>query len=338
MQTECKTVAQYLASLPDDRRKAMKAVRDVVLKNLPKGYEEIMSPTGIGYVVPHSVYPPGYHCDPKQPLPFVGIASQKNHMAIYLMCVYQDADHEAWFREAWAKSGKKLNMGKSCVRFTKLDDVPLKVIGQAIKRVPVKKFINHYEAIIKSVSDRKKPASSRAPAASKSAKISSGKIKWKLAKGKSWRMKLDQEHPSHGKTVPIPQAMQKRLGKGSLLIPEPLKVDALMRKVRKGKLATGSWIRARLAHDAGATASCALTTGIFINICANTAEEDRAAGKKRITPYWRVIKDDGKLNDKFPGGAKSHAAKLREEGFTIQAGKGKQPPRVKEFDQYLMRP
>ena len=103
----------------------------------------------IGYYVPHSVYPPGYHCDPKQPLPFAGLASQKNYMSIYLMCIYGDGEHAAWFREAWAKTGKKLDMGKSCIRFKKLDDVPLKVIGQAIKRVPVKKYIEHYESVIK---------------------------------------------------------------------------------------------------------------------------------------------------------------------------------------------
>ena len=164
-----------------------------------------------------------------------------------------------------------------------------------------------------------------------------GKTQWKLAKGKTWRMKLEQEHPSHGKTVPIPPPIRKRLGQGTMLIPQPRKVDALMRKIRKGKLATGSWIRARLAEEAGATASCALTTGIFINISANTAEEDRAEGKKRITPYWRTIKDDGKLNEKFPGGVKAQAANLRAEGFTIQAGKGKQPPRVKNYEQFLMR-
>lgn len=163
------------------------------------------------------------------------------------------------------------------------------------------------------------------------------KTTWKLAKGDTWRMKLEQEHPNHRKISPIPPTRQKRLGKGTILIPQPKKVEALMRKVRKGKLATGSWIRVRLAEEAGATVSCALTTGIFINIVAHAAEEDRSAGKKRITPYWRTIKDDGKLNDKYPGGVRAQAAKLREEGFTIQAGKGKQPPRVKEFEQFLMR-
>ena len=156
MQSKAKTVDQYLADLPDDRREALQRVRAVVLKNLPKGYEEGMQYGMIGYFVPHSVYPPGYHCDPRQPLPFAGLASQKHHMSIYLMCIYSDEEHKAWFREAWAASGKKLDMGKSCVRFKKLDDVPLKVIGEAIKRVPAKKFIDHYESVIKSAG---KPAS-----------------------------------------------------------------------------------------------------------------------------------------------------------------------------------
>ena len=149
MQSKATTVEQYLAELPADRREALQTVRLAILKNLPKGYEEGMQYGGIGYFVPHSVYPPGYHCDPKQPLPFAGLASQKNHMAIYLMCVYADSEHEAWFREAWAKTGKRLDMGKSCVRFKKIDDVPLQVIGQAIKRVPARKFIEHYESVVK---------------------------------------------------------------------------------------------------------------------------------------------------------------------------------------------
>jgi hypothetical protein len=149
MQSKATTVEQYLAELSEDRREALEAVRKVILKNLPKGYEEGMQYGMIGYFVPHSVYPPGYHCDPKQPLPFAGLASQKNHMSIYLMCIYGHQEHEAWFREAWAKTGKKLDMGKSCVRFKSVDDVPLKVIGQAIQRVPTKKFIEHYESAIK---------------------------------------------------------------------------------------------------------------------------------------------------------------------------------------------
>jgi uncharacterized protein YdhG (YjbR/CyaY superfamily) len=154
MQSKATTVAEYLAELPEDRRAALEAIRQTILKNLPKGYEEGMQYGMIGYFVPHSVYPPGYHCDPKQPLPFACLASQKDYISVYLGCVYTDPEHEAWFREAWAKTGKKLDMGKSCVRFKKLDDVPLNVIGQAIKRVPVKKFIEHYESAIKKPAGR----------------------------------------------------------------------------------------------------------------------------------------------------------------------------------------
>ncbi len=177
MQTNATTVDEYLAELPDDRRAALAAVRKAILDNLPEGYEECMACTGIGYVVPHSVYPPGYHCDPKQPLPFAGLASQKNHMAVYLMCLYSDPKHEAWFREAWAKTGKKLDMGKSCVRFKKLEDVPLKVIGQAVKRVPAKKFIAYYESVIKSAGRRSGRPSTAKRSAAKSAKKSSPKRK-----------------------------------------------------------------------------------------------------------------------------------------------------------------
>ncbi len=149
MQSKAKTIDAYLAGLPDDRREAIQAIRAVILKNLPKGYEEGMQYGMIGYFVPHSVYPPGYHCDPKQPLPFAGLASQKNHLSIYLMCIYSDPKLATWFREAWTKTGKKLDMGKSCVRFKDIENVPLRVIGQTIKRVPVKKFIELYEKAVK---------------------------------------------------------------------------------------------------------------------------------------------------------------------------------------------
>jgi hypothetical protein len=152
MRSKATTVEEYLAELPEERRDALQVVRETILKNLPKGYEEGMQYGMIGYYVPHSVYPPGYHCDPKQPVPFAGMASQKNHMSIYLMCIYGNSDQEAWFRDAWAKTGKRLDMGKSCVRFKKLDDLPLKVIGQAIKRVPARKFIEYYESTIKGAS------------------------------------------------------------------------------------------------------------------------------------------------------------------------------------------
>lgn len=155
MQSKAKTVDEYLASLPEDRREALQAVRETILDNLDEDYEEGMQYGMIGYYVPHSVYPPGYRVDPKQPLPYAALASQKNYMSLYLMGLYcgcadgeSDNEHSRWFREAWAASGKKLDMGKSCVRFKKLDDVPLDIVGEAIQRVPAKDYIAAYEATL----------------------------------------------------------------------------------------------------------------------------------------------------------------------------------------------
>ena len=141
MKNPAATVEQYLSSLSEDRRAAISAVREVILANLPKGYEERMSYGMIGYVIPHSIYPAGYHCDPKQPLPYAYLASRKNHMAIGLCNVYGDPATAQWFRKAWQVAGKKLDMGKRCVRFKKLEDVPLEVIAQVIARTPVKRYI-----------------------------------------------------------------------------------------------------------------------------------------------------------------------------------------------------
>ncbi|MBX3359207.1 MAG: DUF1801 domain-containing protein [Phycisphaeraceae bacterium] len=148
MQSKAATVSDYLAGLPEDRSQAIQAVRKVILANLGKGYQEGMQYGMIGYFVPHSVYPAGYHCDPKQPLPFAGLASQKNHMSVYLMCTYGNVEHLKWFHQAWAKTGKKLDMGKSCIRFKRVEDLALDVIGEAIQRVPVRAFIEHYERAI----------------------------------------------------------------------------------------------------------------------------------------------------------------------------------------------
>ena len=145
MQSTAKTVPEYLKELPPDRREAIDAVRGVILKNLTPGYEECMSYGMIGYVVPHSLYPKGYQCNPKLPLPFVNLGSQKNHMAFYLMCCYGDPKLKAWFEKAWKAAGKKFDMGGGCVRFKKLEDVPLKVIGQLVAKLPVEDYIRRIE-------------------------------------------------------------------------------------------------------------------------------------------------------------------------------------------------
>ncbi|MCA9278661.1 MAG: DUF1801 domain-containing protein [Phycisphaeraceae bacterium] len=175
MQSKATTVAQYLKELPADRRAAIEQVRAVVLKNLPKGYEEGMQYGMIGYFVPHSLYPAGYHCDPKQPLPFMSIASQKNHMAIYMCSIYMEPDSAIWLQQQWAKevekgNAKRLDMGKSCIRFKKIEDIPLNVIGAAVKRAPVKQVIASYEnnlAMYGSKRASKKKTSKKAPATRK---------------------------------------------------------------------------------------------------------------------------------------------------------------------------
>ncbi len=145
VQSKAVTVEQYLAELPPDRRAAIQAVREVILANLDKDYEEGMQYGMIGYSVPHRVFPAGYHCDPTKPLPFAGLASQKNHMSLYLMCNYGGGSDEKWFRAAWAETGKKLDMGKCCVRFKRVEDLALDVIAEAIRCVPAAAYVNRYQ-------------------------------------------------------------------------------------------------------------------------------------------------------------------------------------------------
>lgn len=168
------TVAEYLAALPADRRQAIQAVRTVILDNLPQGYEEGIQYGMIAWYVPHSVYPPGYHCDPSQPVPFVSLASHKNHMAIYLMPLYAEPEALQWFRSAWTGAGHRLDMGKSCVRFRRIEDVPLDVVGQAIARFPVRKYLALYESTRTAPrTSRSARSSRRTPAPSPGARATS---------------------------------------------------------------------------------------------------------------------------------------------------------------------
>jgi hypothetical protein len=172
MQSKAKTVEEYLASLPADRRAAVSAVRDVVRANLDAKYEEGMQYGMIGWYVPHRIFPAGYHTDPRQPLPFASLASQKNHMSLYMMGVYCGCSDEPgaetgdakWFREAWARTGKKLDMGKSCLRFKKIEDLALDVVAEAIRRVPCATYVARYTEALAGTA-RSKPAAKKAPAA-----------------------------------------------------------------------------------------------------------------------------------------------------------------------------
>jgi len=145
MQSKATTVTEYLAELPEDRRAALKKVRAVIRKNLPKGYKEGMQYGMIGYYIPLKKYPKTYN---GQPLAIAGLASQKQYMSVYLMGVY--GEEEQWFREAWAKTGKKLDMGKCCVRFKKLEDLSLELLGEVVARLTPDEFIARYEDARKS--------------------------------------------------------------------------------------------------------------------------------------------------------------------------------------------
>lgn len=143
-----RSVAAYLAALPQERRRALEAVREAIRSNLGPGYEEGIQYGMIGYYVPHAVYPAGYHANPREPLPFAALGAQKSHLALYLMCIYGDPALERWFRAAWKKTGKELDLGKSCVRFRSAADVPLEVVGELVRRVPAAAYVAGVEAAL----------------------------------------------------------------------------------------------------------------------------------------------------------------------------------------------
>jgi uncharacterized protein YdhG (YjbR/CyaY superfamily) len=145
------TVASYIDTLPDDRKAAIKKLRAVIKKNLPKGFKEVISYNLPGYVVPHSLYPSGYHCSPELPLPFLAFASQKNFIALYHMGIYADAKLLTWFQKQWPKHMKtKLDMGKSCIRFKKIDAIPYELIGELVAKMSAEQWIKLYEKNVKS--------------------------------------------------------------------------------------------------------------------------------------------------------------------------------------------
>ena len=146
MQSKATTPEQYLSELPEDRKEAMLRLRNAIKENLPQGFEEVISYGMLGYVVPHSIYPAGYHCTPKLPLPFINLASQKNFIALYHMGIYANKNLESWFVSEYPKHVKtKLDMGKSCIRFKKMDDIPFDFIGELAAKVSVEDWISNYE-------------------------------------------------------------------------------------------------------------------------------------------------------------------------------------------------
>lgn len=150
MPTQPISFQEYIERLPEDRREAMIRLRAAIRENLPAGFEESIGTTGIGYAVPHSIYPKGYHCDPKQPLPFIGIASQKNFIAVYHMGIYANSELLDWFTAEYPKHSKtKLDMGKSCIRLKKPDQIPFELLAELSGKMTVQEWIETYEHNLK---------------------------------------------------------------------------------------------------------------------------------------------------------------------------------------------
>ncbi len=146
MTSKAKTIEEYITELPDDRKVAVSKLRKVILENIPKGFKEEMSCGMIGFVVPHEIYPAGYHCTPNLPLPFLNIASQKASINLYHMGIYAKSDLYDWFVSEYPKHCKtKLDMGKSCIRFKKTNDIPYDLIGELATKMTVDDWINCYK-------------------------------------------------------------------------------------------------------------------------------------------------------------------------------------------------
>lgn len=150
MAAEKKTITSIIAAVTAERQAAFKKLRQVIKKNLPKGFKEVVAYNMLSYVVPHSIFPDGYHCDPKQPLPFMSLASQKNSISVYHMGIYAEPKLLAWFQREWPKHvSTKLDMGKSCIRLKKLDDLPYELIGKLASKMTVKAWVALYQKNVK---------------------------------------------------------------------------------------------------------------------------------------------------------------------------------------------
>ncbi|MDF2942112.1 MAG: hypothetical protein K0S01_970 [Herbinix sp.] len=146
MNIEANSPEEYISQLPEDRKMAMMMLRKIINENLPIGFKETMSYGMVSYVIPHSIYPSGYHCNPKDPVPFISIASQKNYIAVYHMGIYIYPEILSWFREEYSKNAKtKLDMGKSCIRFKKVDDIPYDLIAELSRKITVEDFLERYQ-------------------------------------------------------------------------------------------------------------------------------------------------------------------------------------------------
>ena len=155
MQSKASTIEEYLDTLPEERKNAINKLREIINRNIPKGFEEVINYGMIGWVVPHSIYPKGYHCNTKLPLPFLNIASQKNFIAVYHMGIYSDEKLLQWFVDEYGKfTTTKLDMGKSCIRFKKMESIPYELIAELVKKMTPENWISTYESMLDSSKSR----------------------------------------------------------------------------------------------------------------------------------------------------------------------------------------
>lgn len=191
MKSDAATVEAYLASLAEDRRAAVGAVRSFIVKRLGKRFEERMQYGVIAYCVPHDVWPQGHHTNPKLPLMYMGLSSQKNDMVVYMLMLFQNEAMRAWFNEAWGKAGRKSHLEVSgagcCVRFKRLEDISLEVIGEAIRRMPVAKYLADHAAYLERLG--KGPVGKAKKAAAKKTAVKKAAVKKAASGGKAGERK-----------------------------------------------------------------------------------------------------------------------------------------------------
>jgi hypothetical protein len=156
-------VTAWLEALPADRRSLVAALRDTVNAHLPAGYAEGIQYGMIGWFVPHAIFPAGYHCDPRQPLPFAGLGSQKSGASLHLMAIYGDEEERSSFEAAWRATGKRFDMGKACVRVRRLEEVPLEVLGETISRMTLERYVERYVSMLAGMKRSSKPSAKCAP-------------------------------------------------------------------------------------------------------------------------------------------------------------------------------
>lgn len=294
------TLSAYISSAPTAERATLKGIRSRIKEHLPDAKERIGSN---GF----PVYADG------EERAIAGFAHRRRGAMLYIM----DAD----VVDAFATELGCARTGRSCILWRATRSLDESTLGALADRMlDAARERAHRDGV-------ERPARVNSTAGEPNTR--------RTATSRRWRDKLEQAPPM--KIVDIPPRMQRNWGKGKMAIADPRDVERIMRRVRKGRVATVLQVMGLLANEYGVDAVCPMTTGIFMRTIAETAEEDRAVGEMRITPYWRTIKSDGSLNPKFPGGAAAQAERLSDEGIAIAPAKGKRAPKVVDYERRMAK-